>query len=116
MLIAWLKLRQRTLGPILDSNGWAVNGRVKINLPLGSALTDVATLPPGARRTGSDPYVDTEARRQRRSVILLLIVVLLAAGSIFVRWQRLKTGRYFWQPAPAPQTAPAATPPPATAP
>src|SRR6185503_3005386 len=31
MLIAWLKLRQRNLGPILDANGWAVNGRVKMN-------------------------------------------------------------------------------------
>ena len=50
MVIAWLKLRQRTLGPILEGNGWAVNGRVMINIPFGSALTDVATLPPGAKR------------------------------------------------------------------
>lgn len=111
MLIAWLKLRQRTLGPILDSNGWAVNGRVKINFPLGTALTDVATLPPGARRTGEDPYVDTEARRQRRSVIIMILVVLLAGASIFVRWQRLKTGHYFWQPAPAAETPPPEAPP-----
>jgi hypothetical protein len=32
MIIAWLKLRQRTLGPILDANGWAVNARAKINI------------------------------------------------------------------------------------
>ena len=50
MVIAWLKLRQRTLGPILEGNGWAINGRVKINIPFGTALTDMATLPPGARR------------------------------------------------------------------
>ena len=49
MLIAWLKLRQRNLGPILDANGWAVNGRVKMNVPFGGALTDVASLPPGAK-------------------------------------------------------------------
>jgi len=26
MLLAWLKLRQRTLGPVLEANGWAING------------------------------------------------------------------------------------------
>jgi hypothetical protein len=45
MIIAWLKLRQRTLGPLLEGNGWAVNGRVAINLPFGTALTGVAVLP-----------------------------------------------------------------------
>jgi hypothetical protein len=44
MLIAWLKLRQRTLGPILEATGWAINGRVKINIPLGAYLTDAAVL------------------------------------------------------------------------
>jgi hypothetical protein len=47
VLIAWLKLRQRNLGPILDASGWAVNGRVKIPVPLGRALTSVAKLPAG---------------------------------------------------------------------
>src|SRR5690606_19082070 len=36
MLIAWLKLRERSLGPILDASGWAINGRMKINLQLGN--------------------------------------------------------------------------------
>ena len=27
MVIAWLKLRKRNLGPILDANGWAVNAK-----------------------------------------------------------------------------------------
>ena len=45
VFIAWLKLRQRTLGPVLDANGWAVNGRVAVNLPLGFALTARAVLP-----------------------------------------------------------------------
>ena len=55
MLIAWLKLRQRTLGPLLEGNGWAVNGRVKINIPFGTALTDVAVLPAGSHRSLEDP-------------------------------------------------------------
>jgi hypothetical protein len=49
MLIAWLKLRQRNLGPILDANGWAVNGRVQMNVPFGGALTREATIPAGAQ-------------------------------------------------------------------
>jgi hypothetical protein len=38
MAIAWLKLRKRNLGPILDANGWAVNAKAKMNVPFGGAL------------------------------------------------------------------------------
>lgn len=110
MIIAWLKLRQRTLGPILEGNGWAVNGRVKINIPFGSALTDLATLPPGAKRSLDDPYEDKEAARQRRNAIALTVVVLLLAAAVFIRWQESKNGRYFWQPAPVAAPAAAAVP------
>ena len=48
MLIAALKLRQRNLGPILDANGWAVNGGVRMNVPFGGALTKVARIPAGS--------------------------------------------------------------------
>ena len=51
MLIAWLKLRKRNLGPILDANGWAVNAKARINVPFGASLTSVAELPPGASIT-----------------------------------------------------------------
>ena len=54
MAIAWLKLRKRNLGPILDANGWAVNAKAKMNVPFGGALTGVATLPPGATFGGTD--------------------------------------------------------------
>lgn len=58
MLLAWLKLRRRNLGPLLDANGWAVNIRARINLPFGASLTGVAQLPAGAERALSDPYAD----------------------------------------------------------
>lgn len=59
MLIAWFKLRQRNLGPILDANGWAVNARAKINIPFGTALTGLARLPEGAARAVSaDPFAE----------------------------------------------------------
>ncbi len=88
MLIAWLKLRHRTLGPILDANGWAVNGRVRINLPLATALTARAALPPGARRVLDDPYADRAARGRRRALWLAVVLVAaaLAAARVFGRW------------------------------
>lgn len=55
MLIAWLKLRQRNLGPILDASGWAVNGRVKMNVRFGGSLTSVAALPEGSV-PAADPF------------------------------------------------------------
>jgi len=98
MIIAWLKLRQRTLGPILEGNGWAVNGRVKINLPFGTALTAMAKLPPGARRSLEDPYEDKEAAARRRQIIL--VVLLLALAAVAIRWDEGRRGHYFWQDAP----------------
>jgi hypothetical protein len=58
MAIAWLKLRKRNLGPILDANGWAVNARAKMNVPFGGALTGVAALPPGATFGAADEYAE----------------------------------------------------------
>lgn len=96
MLIAGLKLRHRSLGPILDACGWAVNGRVKINLPLGTALTARAALPPGARRVLEDPYVDKGARRRRRTfwLLVLLVAVALGAARFLADWP---FGPPFWR-------------------
>lgn len=101
MLIAALKLRQRNLGPILEGNGWAINGRVKINIPFGAALTKMATLPPGAQRSLKDPYEDKEAKRQKRRAILITVLIALVAGSIWVRYDYHRNGKYyFWQSKP----------------
>jgi hypothetical protein len=111
MFIAALKLRHRTLGPILEGNGWAINGRVKINIPFGAALTRMATLPPGAKRSLEDPYEDKAAARRKRRAVLLVVLLALAAA-IGTRWDHNRRGRYFWQKAPAPlvETAPAPQP------
>jgi hypothetical protein len=77
MLIAWLKLRQRNVGPILDANGWSVNALAKINIPFGSALTKVAALPPGARRQLRDPFA--EKRTPWGLYLTLLVLLGLAA-------------------------------------
>jgi hypothetical protein len=61
MLIAYLKLRKRNLGPILDANGWAVNARAKINVPFGASLTKVAKLPRGTVAAAGDPFAERPA-------------------------------------------------------
>jgi hypothetical protein len=99
MVIAWLKLRQRNLGPILEGNGWAINGRVRINLPLGSRLTQRATLPPGTVRRLDDPYLDRAAAARRRMIIVFTVLLLVGAG--LVRFDQVRRGHYFWQTAPA---------------
>lgn len=78
MVIAWLKLRRRNLGPLLDANGWAVNAQARINVPLGASLTQVATLPAGSSRDLRDPYAE---RGQPWGLYLTgLIVLALAFG------------------------------------
>jgi hypothetical protein len=78
VVIAWLKLRQRTIGPLLEANGWAINGRVRVNIRFGTALTERAALPPNARLPRRDPYEDTTTQRQR--ILLWILTVLLAAA------------------------------------
>jgi hypothetical protein len=77
MIIAWLKLRQRTIGPILDANGWAINGRVRINVAFGSSLTKVAALPEGASRSLEDPFADKKSRWPKIAVLLAILLALL---------------------------------------
>src|SRR5207253_4610148 len=76
MLIAWLKLRKRNLGPILDANGWAVNARARINVPFGASLTQVATLPRGSRRDLVDPFAE---KRKPWEIYMLLAIFVVAA-------------------------------------
>jgi hypothetical protein len=76
MLFAFLKLRQRNLGPILDANGWAINTKAKMNVPFGAALTLIARLPAGAERSLADPYA--ERRRPWKVYIFLLVLFVVS--------------------------------------
>ena len=82
MLLAWLKLRQRNLAPLLDANGWAVNTRARINLPFGASLTGVAALPAGSQRSLDDPYA--EKKRPWKTYVFLAVVVIAVAAA----WQQ----------------------------
>jgi len=82
VIVAWFKLRSRTLGPILDANGWAVNARARINIPFGTSLTQLARLPEGAERALTDPYAEKEPPWKTYAFIA---VVLFVAAVWFTR-------------------------------
>jgi len=87
MVLAFIKLRRRNLGPLLDASGWAINALTRINVPFGTALTDVAALPQGARRSASDPYA--EKRRPWRFYLTVVIIVGLAVAWYLGKLDRL---------------------------
>ncbi len=76
MLIAFLKLRQRNLGPLLDANGWAVNTKARINIPFGSTLTKMAVLPKGSERMLVDPFAEKKTPWKRWAFLLVLLTAL----------------------------------------
>jgi hypothetical protein len=75
MAIAWFKLHERSLGPILDASGWAINGRMKVNVRLGRLISQMAHIPLSAKHTLKDPYAD---RNPGRYVAAAVAVLLLA--------------------------------------
>ncbi|HUS32997.1 MAG TPA: hypothetical protein VMZ53_31055 [Kofleriaceae bacterium] len=118
MLLAWLKVRRRNLGPILDANGWAINSRTRINVSFGAAMTELAAIPKHSKRVLSDPFAD---KTPPWRLYLASATLLVLAGTWYVG--RLDTylpdavrstkvlGKY--APAyKAPAATPAATPPP----
>ncbi len=81
MLLAWLKLRRRNLGPILDANGWAINSRARINVSFGAAMTELAAIPPGSKRSLHDPFADKSPPWR---LYTFLIVLVILAGTWYV--------------------------------
>ncbi len=73
MLIAFLKLRKRNLGPILDANGWAINANAGMTVPFGGSLTAVATVPPHALLDVGDEFAE---KRHMWPKFLLVIFLL----------------------------------------
>jgi hypothetical protein len=89
MFIAWLKLRQRNLGPILDANGWAVNTLTKVNIPLGGSLTAMPKIPAGSHRSLVDPYAPKKSPWPKILFALLVlagIAYALYRTNLLYRW------------------------------
>lgn len=73
LILAFMKLRKRNLGPILDANGWAVNARARINVPFGTSLTGIAKLPPGSSVDVTDKYAEKSAAWPKVLVTVFVI-------------------------------------------
>ncbi len=78
LILAYMKLRKRNLGPILDANGWAVNAKAKINVPFGTSLTGIAKLPNGAIVEMSDKYAPKSSFLPK---FVVFVIILACAWS-----------------------------------
>jgi len=78
--IAYFRLRQRDLAPLLNASGWAINRTILLSLKLGKKLTQMPMLPKGARRDLRDPYADSKARLR---LVVILVVVAAVVGTVW---------------------------------
>ncbi|MBR5092606.1 MAG: hypothetical protein IKX32_03935 [Bacteroidales bacterium] len=96
MLLAWLKLRQRNLGPVLNANGWAINSNVKVNTTFGATLTSMAKYP---KMVMNDPFAEKKMAWWKKCLIWLVIL-----AAVFVVGFKLTQHRWVWEPKPVPVT------------
>lgn len=80
MILAGMKLRKRSIGPILEANGWAINAHAKINIPLGASLTELAYLPKNARLANLDPFAE---KKKGKRIFIAILIVLLVLAAVF---------------------------------
>lgn len=78
MMLAAMKLRKRSIGPILEANGWAINALTRVNIPLGTSLTKTASLPKNAKLMAVDPFA--EKNTGKRILLVVLFLLLICAG------------------------------------
>ena len=85
VFMAWLKFRKRTLGPVLEASGWAVNSLLPINIKMGRALTAMAVPPPNIERQAMlDPFRDD---RGNSGCLWLCLLLTLLLGAGYWLWQ-----------------------------
>lgn len=77
--LAWKKLRKRNLGPVLNSNGWAINSNVLINTVFGATLTSVAKYP---MVKGADPFKE-KTPKWKIALYVTLAVLLVAFVALY---------------------------------
>ncbi|MBR1798528.1 MAG: hypothetical protein IJ761_01320 [Bacteroidales bacterium] len=89
MFLAWLKLRKRNLGPVLNANGWAINSKVKINTAFGATLTSIAQYP---KLVMNDPFADKKTPWWKKLLWWLLVIVIAAFCVLYftknLPWQK----------------------------
>ena len=79
MLITWIKLRKRNLGPILNANGWAINSKILVNSRFGSYFTHLVRLP---KIKAVDPLSDKTPLWKK--ILLWLVFIVVVAGAAWL--------------------------------
>lgn len=83
MFIAWNKLRQRNIAPILDASGWAINGNVKISIKLGNTMTQTASRPKGSTLNPYDPF-EQKGFPIKRVIFAVVIVAIIVLALVLI--------------------------------
>lgn len=79
MILAAMKLRKRSIGPILEANGWAINAHAKVNIPFGASLTHLQYLPANAKVSRHDPFAE---KKKAPKIIAIILALLVIGGGI----------------------------------
>ena len=95
--LAWLKLRRRNLGPVLNANGWAINSLVLINILFGGTLTSVAKYP--LVKT-ADPFKKKTAG-WKKALRWTIVILVLAFAIVFFAGRKGCSWSPFYKEVPA---------------
>lgn len=77
MLLTAMRLRKRSLGGILNANGWAINTKASISIKMGKGMTSVAALPENSITTYTHPYGESKKFRKTIFVIIIIAIALM---------------------------------------
>ncbi len=83
VLLGFFKLRARDIGMILEASGWAINGRMRINLKLAHDLTHVGKFPKGSTRVHYEYLSEDGRTRRRRFWAWFALGSILIGGSLW---------------------------------
>ena len=102
MILAWIRLRKRDLGALLNANGWAVNAASYINIKFGATLTSLVKYP---ALKAVDPAEAKKVRR-RKAFWYSLLCLIVACGVLFcLNWKHVINIPYLPQQQPKEQVA-----------
>ena len=85
MILAYLKLRQRNIAPVLDASGWAINGNTKISTILGRSLTHLPAHPPRAFLAAKDPFASKKFPWKRIIFAVVIIAIIVGALALIMK-------------------------------
>lgn len=89
MFLAWLKLRKRNLGPVLNANGWAINSKILVNVRFGATLTGLAQYP---KLVLDDPFAEKKTPAWKKWLWGIIAVAVVVFAILFftksLPWQK----------------------------